>query len=500
MEREKVDKQKWYKPIFQNLLEYITIVVAIVVCILAAIGSLKDNTVLSATCAILSILCGFIIHEKTKRIDLQKNINTLNNEIIKVKDIINQLETGITIIKKEIPNIKELITLSNQSASVDSVFRELDEKRLLHKAQKEIFLIQESGDKIFQLHRDYLTEFLHKGNKIKWVVVTCDNTEITKLMAFRNHDLVDFKNMQKRLEQSIHNFSDIKRALGKDRDNLEIRFFSYPIDITGVFIDRVIANGYREALIRLQGFKTKYSQKPCIELYESHSPKIYNFYDEQIEKIWKHSSKCILLTGDPRVGKSTLLAKIVKKLEDDNKNENCINKIKLNGFITNDIWDNKNNNRIGFKTHSITNKTSMILAKKNLNNDYILNEKIIDDLIIPSIQVVLNKFSHSKELKSAVGFKDIIVENEDIQVNLVSHLLIIDEIGPIQLQSKKFEEIINKAFNINSIPILGIIANSTESNSFIDKIKTHYRTKVIEVNTENRDILVEELYNELKLN
>ena len=463
--------------IIDNWLVILTLIAAIITGGLGLLGILEESNVLSAICGVLALLCGSILYDKQKQ---------------------KKYQEGIMIFRKEVSKLSNSLSFLANGYVPDSFFRNLEEKEIIKNATEEIFLLQESGDKIFQMHRDFLSDFLHKGKKIKWIVVTSEDKEITKLMAFRNHDLIEFEGMRSRLKKSNTNFSDIKKSLGQFKNNLEVRFFTYPIDISGVFIDCNSTVECRKALIRLQSFKTRYSDKPCFELSENYSPKMYNFYKKQIETIWRHSSKCILLTGVSGVGKSTLLSKIVDRLEADNKNRNCINKIYLNGFITKDIKEN--GKRIGFETSSVEDKgLTKVIAKKKSENNYILEENAMNELILPILHLAKDKFSQNSLYNANSADKPNQFIKQKNLTNPSSSLLIIDEIGPIQLQSEGFKNVIDEILKINDISILGIIAN-TEDIEFIETIREHYRTRIIEIDEDNRDSLVDELYNELKLN
>lgn len=345
--------------------------------------------------------------------------------------------------------------------NTDSIFLEkTDEGVLLKKAEHEIILLQESGSKILTDYRTEIINLLRKGGKVKCVVVLGQEENIVKLMSFRNFDLYEYDLMKRQLGNGVELLKIIQRNSKEYASKLEVRFFPYPIDITGVFID---TNNElcKAAIIRLQGFKLRFEEKPTLRISGQNSANSFQLYHNQMLNIWKYSTKCIFLTGNPGVGKSTLLCKIVEKLK-KMKSQN----LRMDGFLTKEII--KSGKRVGFTTETLDKTQSGQISKKDKNN-YLLNNELMDNLIIPTI------------MKG--------IENGN------TNLLIIDEIGPIQSQSELFKESIKKAIDTHRISILGIIANN-ENDEFSEEIKCNFRTNIITVNHENRDKLIDEIINE----
>ena len=117
--------------------------------------------------------------------------------------------------------------------------------------------------------------------------------------------------------------------------------------------------------------------------------------------------KNILITGMPKSGKSTLLKKIIKKHD------------KKTGFVTNEIREN--GERVGFEIETHTGQKS-VLANINFKTSlkvskYFVNIKNLDE-IIPKV----SEFN-----------------GDD--------LLFIDEIGQMELFSKKFKQLVLRYFD-----------------------------------------------------
>ncbi|GLI53723.1 NTPase [Thermodesulfovibrio yellowstonii] len=118
----------------------------------------------------------------------------------------------------------------------------------------------------------------------------------------------------------------------------------------------------------------------------------------------------IFLTGKPGIGKTTVVKKIVSLLKD-----------KAIGFWTEEFRDIENNKRLGFKVITTEGKTTT-LTSKSLNSpfrvgSYGVNIGEFEEIVIPL-------------LENAIKQKD--------------KIIIIDEIGKMELFSEKFIDLVKK--------------------------------------------------------
>ncbi|MCD6472015.1 NTPase [Candidatus Aerophobetes bacterium] len=159
----------------------------------------------------------------------------------------------------------------------------------------------------------------------------------------------------------------------------------------------------------------------------------------------------MLICGKPGVGKTTLIKIIAKNL-----------KGKAAGFYTEEI--RKEKVRVGFKIKNLEGKEG-ILAHINCQSPYRIgkykvNLKEFEEIALPSIEE---------------GIKE-------------GKIIIIDEIGKMELYSKKFRQLVIQALEssnnvIATIPIY--------KNEFLEEIRERKDAKIIKITRENREKIYE---------
>ncbi len=160
--------------------------------------------------------------------------------------------------------------------------------------------------------------------------------------------------------------------------------------------------------------------------------------------------KNILFTGYPGCGKSTLIEKIVRKLNSP-----------ATGFFTREI--RKDDRRIGFSIDTLDGNHGL-LASTGTGGQYRVgkygvNIEDIDRIIVPSI----------------------IPKTE-------STVVIIDEIGKMECLSPLFRKTLIDILN-SDYPVIGSV--SLKGNRFIQEIKAREDVLLVHVNEKNRNSLVD---------
>lgn len=164
-------------------------------------------------------------------------------------------------------------------------------------------------------------------------------------------------------------------------------------------------------------------------------------------------SKKILFTGLPGCGKSTLIEKIIQRIETP-----------ATGFFTREIREK--GQRVGFTINTLDCKYGL-LAHKHIKSNYMVgkygvNMAVIDKIVVPSM----------------------IPERPDA-------LVVIDEIGKMECFSALFRKTLVKVLDSNH-RVIGSI--SLKGDRFIQKIKAREDVLLVHVSKHNRDELVDKYF------
>lgn len=159
--------------------------------------------------------------------------------------------------------------------------------------------------------------------------------------------------------------------------------------------------------------------------------------------------KNILFTGPPRCGKSTLIHKIVQKINTP-----------ATGFFTREIREK--GRRVGFSINTLDQKEG-VLAHERIRSrrrvgKYGINLADIDRIAVPSMMCATS-----------------------------DELVVIDEIGKMECFSELFKKTLESVLDSDR-PVLGSIA--MKGDRFIQKIKKRSDVLLVRVTIQNRDELV----------
>lgn len=166
----------------------------------------------------------------------------------------------------------------------------------------------------------------------------------------------------------------------------------------------------------------------------------------------------ILLTGAPKIGKSTIIQKLLNDFTGS-----------VHGIVVSRMYDENGMNQ-GFQAQSLSDKSVRTVAHRSLiNSDIVVGNghkvdiQAIDDFVVPEIE-------------------------NGIRENT---LTVIDEIGRMQSHSSLFLETVERLLN-SECPVLGTIVFDDEP--FSRPFKNHPSVILARVTLENRDILPELLH------
>jgi len=188
-------------------------------------------------------------------------------------------------------------------------------------------------------------------------------------------------------------------------------------------------------------------------------PVILRIYSDKKRNCYSESRNMnYLLTGLPKSGKTTIIKKLVQKLEGP-----------AGGFFTEEIKED--NIRVGFSIRTLSGKEG-ILSHKNFKSKY-----------------RVGKYGVGINTLDKIGVKEI----EDSLEK--GKIIIIDEIGKMELFSKGFQDVVWRALESKNPLVATIIF---VKHPFADKVKKRTDVKVFEVTKKNRNELVEVLVKKLK--
>ena len=164
--------------------------------------------------------------------------------------------------------------------------------------------------------------------------------------------------------------------------------------------------------------------------------------------------RIILVTGPPRIGKTSILHRAVKELRDRN--------YAVGGMVCREVREG--GIRVGFEIRDISTGQRGWLAHVNQATGPSIGKYRVNltDLDIISAGAIFDA-----------------LKNADV--------LAIDEIGPMELLSSAFRNALTAAVE-SSKPLMGTI-HSRLSNSLVDNIKAREDTEIVNVTYENRKIL-----------
>ena len=167
----------------------------------------------------------------------------------------------------------------------------------------------------------------------------------------------------------------------------------------------------------------------------------------------------ILITGYPQVGKTSLINNIIRKLE----------KTSI-GMFTNEI--RKEGKRIGFKIETLSGLEYVLASKNNLTSKY----------RVANYGVYLENI-------------DIVIKHLELSIQESNpEVIIIDEIGKMELFSKTFVSFLEKC--LDSKRVLGTIM--MKDNAYTKQIKGRSDTLVFHLTRDNQKIIEEKIMESFK--
>lgn len=162
----------------------------------------------------------------------------------------------------------------------------------------------------------------------------------------------------------------------------------------------------------------------------------------------------LLLTGAPGCGKTTLLRKVLARLPVET----------IGGFYTQEI--RAGSGRVGFEIVTLTGRRATLAHVDFKSNrrvgKYGVNLQALDEVAVPAL----------------------------IEAQQAGQLVVIDEIGPMEMFSARFCQTVEEILH-STATVLGTVV--LRSTPFGDRLKTLPGVKIIQVTLQNRDDLEEKI-------
>ncbi len=171
----------------------------------------------------------------------------------------------------------------------------------------------------------------------------------------------------------------------------------------------------------------------------------------------------ILITGRPGIGKTTLCLKLYRLLKEKKEKEVC-------GIVSKEIREGKR--RVGFEFIELGTDNRYLLAHVDLRSRYRIGKYYVS---------IENISKACRAIEKALSTCEVII---------------IDEIGPMELLSKEFIDTVKKAFDSGKVIVATI--HYKARHKLIEELKNREDVKIFVVNEKNRDSLYKKILKLIK--
>ena len=170
----------------------------------------------------------------------------------------------------------------------------------------------------------------------------------------------------------------------------------------------------------------------------------------------------VLITGEPGSGKTTAIKKIVEKLGD-----------RAIGFWTEEVRDPKTKKRTGFRIITTDGKkkifASKIFTSKKLVGSYGVNVNYFEEIAIPTLLKAIQEARKDRK-----------------------KVIVIDEIGKMELFSKKFRDLVREIFYDDRLNVVATIP-IRDVHKVVSEIRRLPGVIHIHLDKSNRDFIPDEV-------
>ncbi|CAO2826854.1 unnamed protein product [Amaranthus hypochondriacus] len=179
------------------------------------------------------------------------------------------------------------------------------------------------------------------------------------------------------------------------------------------------------------------------------------------------SGKCILISGSPGVGKTTLLIRVLERLRASNPN------LKVQGFYTREI--RQGNERVGFEVITVNGQRGILAS---------INHPSPDSQRWPTV---------GRYRVDVASFETVALPELEIKDD--TDLFVIDEVGKMELYSSSFLPAVIRLLNTN-VPLLATIPIAKYGRDIpgVARLRNHPGATIYTLYPHNRDLYRERVY------
>ena len=342
-----------------------------------------------------------------------------------------------------------------------------DEVTLVAGAASEVWLIQETGSSLLPALRGRLSEVLRLGGTVK-IILTEPSPRTQSLLGMRNSAL-EVGDIEARFASVWGQLSSLAKETRGHQDSLTVRFSSYPVDFTGVIVDasNAVDLKSRKSLIRIAGFGVPFEDKLAFNLDAVQSPSTAQLYVRQWERYFATAAKFVVLTGPPRTGKTTLLAELTSELADEYEGA-----VQASVFSVACVArENSAGDRTGFELQSPRYKSPVPIATRSADGTY--------EVDVASIDLLADEIG----LAHAEG-----------------KIIVLDEIGPIQLKSQAFRDAVSALLDDPAATVIATAYQDGQAHGndpLLARIYGHYRVTLLNLEVKGQKDVRAQLRDEM---
>ncbi len=348
---------------------------------------------------------------------------------------------------------------STQSPSADLLFStQSTEFPIIRNAKSDASFVQETGSLVSETVKSEIASLLRRGGRVQIVASAPDRPTAT-LLALRNAN-IGAEDILRRRDSFRAHLRDLAQQVGRNAERLEVRWLPYPVDSTYVIVDQESTSlAERRALVRLAGYRIPFSEKLDFEFDALSSPHVFSHYKDEFEHLFASAHKVVLVEGPPRIGKTSAFMKLVEEVDLMDSAYYAISP----ALYTSEPAQE----RRGFALKTSDRAGQEEFARRLGDRNYELVSNAWPD-VVPRLHAALSD----------------------------RRLIILDEIGDLQIKDPSFVRLIQSVLEDPSATMIASISESW-ADPFA-RIKTHPRVSLYRMDNESRSSVEAAIKKELQ--